>query len=108
MAKRVSYSVAQVLLGQKIEMYRKREGLTKLQLGKIINETEQQIGRFESGAFVPIATLEKIGKALNNRIEKRIIRRISYYRTEELESKVDQPDLLDLYEDAFPELEDSF
>lgn len=95
-------------LGEKLESYRKNRGLSRLQLGKIVNQTEQQIGRFEAGAFVPMAMLDKLGKALDNRIEKRLIRRISKYRDIELADGIDAPELSDLYEEAFPELDDLF
>lgn len=108
MYKKINASAAQILLGQKIEQYRKNLGLTRMQLGKIINETEQQVARFEAGAFVPIALLERIGKALENRIEKRIIRRIAKWRDIELHEKVDMPELIDLYEQAFPTLDELY
>ena len=104
MVKKVVESAAQILLGKKIEQYRKARGLTRMQLGKAVRETEQKIGKFEAGAFVPIAMLELIGETLDNRIPKRIIRQISNYRAIELETKIDQPELIALYEEAFPEL----
>lgn len=108
MYKKIEASKAQILLGKKIEAYRKNLGLSRLQLGKIINQTEQQVGRYEAGAFVPIELLEKIGKALDNRIEKRIIRRIAKYRYIELNEKVDVVELAELYEEAFPALEEYY
>ena len=108
MYKKIEASKAQFLLGKKIESYRKYQGLGRAQLGKIVNETEQQIGRFEAGSFVPIATLDRIAKALDNRIEKRTLRRIQKYRDIELHEKADQPELLGFYEEAFPELPEFF
>jgi transcriptional regulator with XRE-family HTH domain len=108
MAKKTNYNTAQILLGQKIEVYRKAMGMTRSQLGKIINETEQQIGRFEEGAFVPIPKLDRIGKAFNQRIDKQLIRKISKFRDLEQHEKTEYPELCELYEEAFPELEDEF
>lgn len=102
----VTANEAQILLGKKIERLRNVRGLTRMQLGKAINETEQQVGRFEAGGFIPINTLERIGEALQNRIPKKIIRRISDYRAYEINEKTQAPELIELYNLAFPEIED--
>jgi transcriptional regulator with XRE-family HTH domain len=98
-----SYSDAAVFLGQAITKLRTRQGLTRMQLGRAINETEQRVGLFESGAFIPLDTLEAIGEALDSPIPKKIIRRISDLRYLEKQSEIDQPELLDWYRAAFPE-----
>jgi transcriptional regulator with XRE-family HTH domain len=106
MVRKIPESAAQILLGKKIEQYRKERGMTRMQLGKIINETEQKVGKFEAGGFVPIEMLELIGETLGNRIQKKIIRKISKYRAFEIEERIDAPELLELYEEAFPDLDE--
>ena len=108
MVRKIPESAAQILLGKKLEQYRKAAGLTRMQLGKIVKEPEQKIGKFEAGGFVPIEMLELLGETLGNRIQKKIIRQISKYRAIEIEERIDAPELSILYEEAWPELEDDF
>lgn len=108
MVRKIPESAAQILLGRKIEEYRKARGLTRMQLGKIINETEQKVAKFEAGGFIPIEMLELLGETLGNRIQKKIIRKISSWRAFEIAERIDAPELSVLYEEAFPELEDIY
>jgi len=94
---------ADKLLGTKIKTWRVRQGMSQPQLGKKINETQQQVERFENGARVPIPKLERIAEALGCPIQKRIIRRISFARKLEEETNTQQEELFELYEEAFAE-----
>ncbi len=90
-------------LGEHIERLRLARGLTRMQLAREINVTQQQVEKYEQGAFVPIPMLEAIGLALDNQIPKRIIRRISNLRKIEIEQSTEQAELLELYAEAFEE-----
>ena len=94
-------SDAAVFLGQSIMKLRTKRGMTRAQLGKIINETEQQVVLFESGELVPLSTLEAIGLALDFTIQKKFIRKISDLRHMEKVQGFDHPELLDWYRAAF-------
>lgn len=90
-------------LGKLIERLRLQQGLTRMQLAREINVTQQQLEKYEQGAFIPLPMLEAIGEALDNPVPKRIIRRISNLRKLEIEHSMDQPELIDLYTEAFDE-----
>lgn len=92
---------AEIHLGKKIEKLRLSKNVTRKQLGHKINETERQIMKFETGEMLPIPILENIAKVLGEEIPKRIIRRISLLRKVEMETKVEQLELIDLYNEAF-------
>ena len=76
-----------------------------MQLGRKINQTEQQIVKYESGSvLVPLPIVEKIANALDEPITKKIIRKISTLRKLEVEKKTEMADeLIDLYNQAFPD-----
>lgn len=90
---------AQIVLGKRIERLRLRCGLSRMQLGRAINQKEQQIGKYEAGAFVPLPMLEKIAEVLGDPIQKRLIRKISFFRKLEQETKTEQSELLELYQE---------
>lgn len=92
---------AELVLGQRIEAARKACGLSRRELARIIRETEQQIAKYEAGAFVPLPKIEAIGEAVGDRVEKRTIRRISNLRKLEMEKGAEQHELCDLYAELF-------
>jgi len=94
---------AEILLGKKIEKMRLRRGMSPLQLGREINQKEQQIKKYENGEFVPLPVLEEIASVLDVPIQKKLIRRISFLRKLEMETKIEQEDLVDLYNEVMSE-----
>lgn len=92
-----------MILGNTLLTLREKKDVTRLALGGIINETEQQIAKFEKGAMVPLTTLEAIAEALGEALPKRIIRRISFLRKLEQETGKPQLDLVQIYETLFQE-----
>ena len=94
---------AEILLGKKIEQMRQRKGMTCLQLGRKINKKEQEVRKYENGEFVPLPVLEEIASALDVPIQKKLIRRISFLRKLEMETKIEQEDLVDLYNEVMSE-----
>ncbi len=91
------------ILGKTLQTLRESKGVTRLTLAGIINETEQQIAKFEKGAMVPLTTLEAIAETLGEALPKRIIRRISFLRKLGQEKGVIQPELVQIYETLFQE-----
>lgn len=52
-------------LGQKVAIYRRRAGLTQVQLAKRLRVASETINRLERGKAVPsIATIERVARAL--------------------------------------------
>lgn len=102
MARKKTANKAEILLGKNIERLRLAKKMSRMQLARKINETEQQVAKFETGGFVPLSTLETIAEALGEPIPKRLIRRISFVRKLEMETKIEQEELIGLYEEALP------
>lgn len=95
------------LLGKQIERYRLHIGMTRKQLGKIINEPEQKIAAFERGEFIALSTIEAIGLAMDCQAPKKIIRKISDLRFREKEKFADEQEALcELYAQLFSGTED--
>lgn len=94
-----------LILGKRIELIRTAKNMTRMQLGSIINQTLQQVQRYECGAaLVSLPVLEKIASAFDEPVAKKIIRRISIVRKLEVERKTEMSDeLIDLYNQALPE-----
>ena len=95
---------SQYILGEAIAEQRRRVGLNLKTLGKLVRTTEQQVAKYEAGDFVPLATLEALGKALHAPIRKRIIRQISALREQEKMRNESLNALADLYQSLFTEL----
>lgn len=93
---------AEIILGKEIEKLRKKAGLTRMQLGKKINQTEQKISSYESGALIPISILEAIAETLESPIQKRVIRRISLLRKIETTPE-SEAELAEIYSTVFDE-----
>lgn len=107
MARKKIVSKSQIILGRNIERLRLKKEITRMQLGRKINKTLQQIERYERGDFVPLPIMESIGLALGEPVQKKIIRRISFLRKLETEEAIDQEEeLIELYNEAFPEDEE--
>jgi transcriptional regulator with XRE-family HTH domain len=95
---------AEILLGKEIEKLRRKKDLTRMQLGKIINQKEQQVAKYEAGAaLVPMSMLELIADSLDAPIQKRVIRRISLLRKIEIDTEVEQEELVEIYSTLFDE-----
>jgi transcriptional regulator with XRE-family HTH domain len=93
---------AEILLGKEIEKLRRQRDLTRMQLGKIVNQKEQQIAKYETGgALVPMSMLESIADALDAPIQKKVIRRISLLRKIEIDTETEQTELLEIYSTLF-------
>jgi len=94
-----------IMLGDKIERLRVRKKMSRMQLGRKINQNEQQIVKYESGfSLIPLAILERIACALDDPIAKKIIRKISAFRKLEIKNKTEMTEeLIDLYNQALPE-----
>lgn len=97
---------AELLLGKNIERLRLSKKISRMQIGKKINATEQQVAKYESGEFVPLTVLEAIAEILDMPIQKRVIRRISFLRKLEKETKIEQEELLELYNAIFSDQDD--
>lgn len=97
---------AERTLGRNIERMRLAKGISRKQLGKFIKETEQQIAKYENGTLIPLANLEVLAKSMGEEIPKKLIRRISTLRKIEKDSKVEQKELIDLYNQALPTIEE--
>ena len=97
-------TVAEILLGKRIKDMRISKDITRKQLGKMIKETEQTVDKYENGgAYVPLAKMETIAKAMGEEIPKRIIRKINKFRNLEKKLNIDQVELVELYGEAFPD-----
>ena len=97
------YSSAQIFLGEQIKKLRESRSVSIKELGKLINVPDQQVVKYEAGAFVPISMLETISKKLGAEIPKKYIRQISAAREREKDGSDEQELLLELYEQAFEE-----
>lgn len=99
-----------LVLGKSIEKLRMLKDVSRRQLGRIINKNEQKIQKYETGQdFVPLPIMEKIAIALDQPVNKKIIRRISFIRKTEFEENVQLDDeLILLYEEAFHIDEDDY
>ncbi len=75
--------------------------MTPLQLGKKVNETLQQITKYEEGNFIALAKLEDLCQALEVPIPKKYIRRISFLRKLEMELEQEQEGLIEIYDKIF-------
>jgi transcriptional regulator with XRE-family HTH domain len=95
---------AEISLGQRLLAMRKAKGMTTKQLGKLVNVPEQQIGRYEAGAFVTIEMLEALAYAMGEEIPKRLIRRISALRQGEWMGDNELDELEALYAEAVPDI----
>jgi transcriptional regulator with XRE-family HTH domain len=92
------------ILGKNIERLRLSRDVTRKKLGRSINKNEQQIAKYEKGEFVPLPVIEAIGKALDEPVPKKIIRRISFVRKLEAEQNAEHDDeLIKLYNEAMPD-----
>lgn len=94
---------AEIVLGKAIERTRLMQQMSQLALGRKTNQKQQQIAKYEAGEFVPLPVLEAIGEALSCPIPKRVIRRISFLRKLEIETEIEQEELIPLYETLFSE-----
>ncbi|MBY0355862.1 MAG: helix-turn-helix domain-containing protein, partial [Rickettsiales bacterium] len=90
-----------LLLGEVLLKERLVRGFTRLEIGRKINKKEQQIAKYEAGEMIPLPVLEAFAEALGSPIQKRIIRRISFARKLELETKQEQHELHGLYRALF-------
>lgn len=89
---------AEIVLGQHLEKMRRAHGMTRQELARRINVTDQQLGKYEDGAFVPLPVLEAIGEALDAPAPKKLIRRISNLRKLEIEKGLEKPELSEFYQ----------
>lgn len=101
MTQKTKFFEAELVLGQCIELARRRAGLNRKQLGQLINENEQQITKYETGGFVPLTKIEDIAIALDSPIQKKYIRRVSFLRKLEMETGTEQTELCELYRSLF-------
>lgn len=96
-----------IVLGQKFARLRKQINMTQVQLGGKINETWQQVDKFEKGAFISAPMIERIAESMGLRIPKRTIRRIVNARKLEIEEEIPQEqELIELYNEAFADVFD--
>ncbi|MDA0782651.1 MAG: helix-turn-helix transcriptional regulator [Rickettsiales bacterium] len=108
MAKRAkNIRPSSALLGKNIARLRIAKDMSRNQLGRMINKNEQQIAKYEAGEFIPLPVIEDIGKALDEPVPKKIIRKISFIRKLETEqnAKLDN-ELSELYNLAFGDIYD--
>jgi transcriptional regulator with XRE-family HTH domain len=109
MSRKTSYPPrkSDIFLGQRIKAFRVRLDMSQMQLGRKVNDLNQQIDRYECGAFIPLAKIEELAEALGTRVQKKIIRRISTERKLQAEDGIDRSDsLIPLYSEAFPEVDE--
>lgn len=106
MGKKRVPSKSEVILGKNIENMRLAKNMTRKQLGKAINQLEQKVKSYERGGFVPLPVIEDIGDAFNERVPKKIIRKISIFRKNEIAHNTVHDELCDLYDEAFEMEED--
>lgn len=104
MARKRAIKESQLLLGKNIERMRVSKDMTRMQIARKIRKNEQDIAKYESGELlVPLPVLQNIAAALDEPIQKKIIRRISFVRKWEVEKKVAmESELIDLYNEAIP------
>lgn len=110
MAIKENIKKSNVVLGRNIERLRLLKEMSRMQVGRKVNQKEQQIVRYErGGALVPLPVLERIAEALGEPIAKKIIRRISSVRKLEVEKNTKMDDeLIDLYNEAVPDYKDDY
>ncbi|MAR57023.1 MAG: hypothetical protein CMM93_07560 [Rickettsiales bacterium] len=101
--RKAAYPEAQIVLGEEIRALRERQQVTIKELAKRVRVTEQQMVKYEAGAFVPIPMLEAISKTLDAEIQKKYIRQISAAREREKDGSEEQELLCALYREAFEE-----
>ena len=91
-----------IALGKNLKELRVRQEMSQIQLGRKVNDTWQQIDKFEDGARVPAPKLEELAEALGVRIPKKLIRKIVNCRKLEMEDGINQQEeLIELYNEAF-------
>ena len=87
-----------VFLGKKIEELRLLRGMTRLELGKKLKVTIQQMDKYEAGIdTIPLSLLEKIEEACNIYLPKKYMRKIGVLRQSEDEAESEQ-ELLQIYD----------
>lgn len=91
---------AQIRLGELLHKLREHKNVSRKELGKMVKVTEQQIAKYEAGAFVPMAMLENLSTSLGEQIPKKLIRRISALRKIELQEEEEIAELIEVYEEA--------
>lgn len=96
----------EIVLGKNIWRLRDSLGLGPRDIGKKLKMTEKQYLQLERGALVPLPKLEIIGKILGHPVQKRDIRRISFLRKLEMETQIEQVDLIGIYNEIFPHPEE--
>ncbi len=94
---------AEIFLGKKIAEFRISKNIQRIEIAKKIRQTERQIEKYENGEFIPIPVLESIMEAMGEPIQKRLIRQISNLRKLEKETKIEQDELISLYQQIFEE-----
>lgn len=101
----MAFKESNIVLGKNIERLRKAKDLSRMQLGRKVNQNEQQIAKYENGStLIPLPIIKKIACALDDQIPKKIIRKISSFRKLEIKQKTEMnEELIDLYNQAFPE-----
>ena len=93
----------QLTLGAHLERLRRLQEMPRKELGRRVKVTEQQIARYEEGAFVPMAMIERLTEELDFPIQKKWIRRISAMREQIKENGEGHELLAALYKDVFEE-----
>lgn len=93
-----------IILGKNIERLRIIKNITSMELGRQINQTKQQVVKYERGeVLVPLPILERIGATFEESVPKKIIRKICFTRKLEFEKKIElTEELIDLYNQALP------
>jgi transcriptional regulator with XRE-family HTH domain len=99
MATRKTIRESNMFLGKAIERLRILRNMSYMDLGRKINQTKQQIIRYERGeVIIPVNILEQIAYELEQPIAKRIIRKIVIARKIEREEEIELTDeLIALY-----------
>lgn len=105
MKKRVrTPTLAEEVLGKELAKLRRIKAVNARDLARTIRETEQQIRRYEAGAFIPLPVLEALTEALGEPIQKRDIRRMSNLRKLEMEGNDVMDELVALYQELFEDV----
>jgi transcriptional regulator with XRE-family HTH domain len=109
MATKKNFKKSNIALGKNIERLRLIKNMSPMQLGRKINQTKQQILRYECGTtLVRLSMLESIACALDEPIPKKIIRKMSIVRKLEVENDTEMADeLIALYNQALPVPDDT-
>jgi len=107
MNKKAQIRKSGVILGRNLERLRLYKQVSRRDLAKKIKKSDQQIAKYENGAFVPLPIIEAITAILGEPVPKKIIRKISFTRKLEVEEKVDMEEkLIELYNEAVELIED--